>query len=129
MSRPYLTNVGNRTIEERLDQLQDLYDGWFDGQGKAVNPVTIALARAVLPKLFHGRPEHKVHIYPTPNGGINVEVDQKTYSYGILFFGDENQVEATCSYWAVDKEDPELLLCGLSADDYLLILDDWIEHL
>lgn len=128
-SRPHQTNVGHRTILERLDLLKQLEDGWLDGQGKAVAQHAYDTARHVLPKLFHGRPEHRPHVYPTPGGGINVEVDRKDYGYGILFHGQENEVEADCTYWRVDKDDSELLLTGLSADDYITILDDWIEHL
>lgn len=58
-------------MNERLAELEKLRDGWLNGDGLSVSPRVIDWCRDNLPImiLMHGHPR----IYPTPEGGIQVE--------------------------------------------------------
>ena len=131
MTRPYLTNRQGTSLVERITEIRKVcqQDGWLDGSGKAVTQQSADLAAHVVPLLFHGRPDHKPFIYPNPGDGIDVEVDLKGYSYFIDFPPDGARIEIQCVYRFDAKDDSSLELHGLTKDDFVVVLDDWIEFL
>jgi hypothetical protein len=59
---------------ERIEELAQLKDGWLDGEGKAPTELAINNAKSIstLLDLF----VEKRWIYPTPYGGIQIELDK-----------------------------------------------------
>lgn len=115
-------------IENRLSELSTLQDGWLNGEGKAIPAEVIALASYVIPKLLHGRPDHNPYIYPMPVGAVSVEVERGSHLWDLSIYADK--IEANCCYYKENADDDkELVLEGLSKEDYVAVLDDWVEFL
>lgn len=53
--------------QNRLDELATLGAGWLDGDGEAIEEEPLTLARELVTAIG-GDP----HIYPTPEGGVQV---------------------------------------------------------
>lgn len=58
--------------DHRLDELAALPDGWLDGFGRRIEPPMVDQARQLLAALS-ARQIADPSIYPTPNGGIQLE--------------------------------------------------------
>lgn len=72
-------------IDEHLTELSTLADGWLDGEGLSVQPLSISRARDVLGWVHDQWPEeaflNECYLYPTPNGGVQAEW---TYDLGCV---------------------------------------------
>lgn len=66
---------------ERLAELRQLEDGWYDGQGNGVSEAAIQSAQRLLDK----RPLMAAHylIFPTVSGGILFEIEQNGWDYSV----------------------------------------------
>lgn len=63
---------------ERFDELAEMEDGWYDGEGKAPTPQSITVARS-FDAAFSG-----AHVYPTLEGGISLEGDGNGWSWNLI---------------------------------------------
>lgn len=63
-----------RSLDDRFLELEALEDGWLDGDGCAIHPHCIELAKKVVPSI---QCDHGPHIYPTVIGGVQIEWDYK----------------------------------------------------
>jgi hypothetical protein len=77
---------------ERLHELAQLDQGWLDGDGEAIAPAALRLARAALRSLAHaGAPPPR--IYPTPEGGVQAEWSIAPWAIEALFGPDDTTPE------------------------------------
>lgn len=72
------------SVDARLDELARVQPGWFNGDGEAVDPETIAFLRQTLPEwMAAGMPRPR--LYPTLDGGVQAEWDAHGYSASAEF--------------------------------------------
>jgi hypothetical protein len=62
-------------IMSRLDELENLKDGWLEGSGSAVNKSVIEWCRSHASDFVSMADGTIPYFYPTPEGGIQVEID------------------------------------------------------
>lgn len=60
-------------VEARIQELQALRLGWFDGCGAEINPLTLKFVRACVVAVMTERPDVQPYLYPTPEGGVRLE--------------------------------------------------------
>jgi hypothetical protein len=58
-------------IADRMEKLENLSDGWLDGEGKALSKTGIQWFKDKFNQFFKNAPTPK--IYPTPEGGLSLE--------------------------------------------------------
>ncbi len=59
-------------LEQRLEELSRLENGWYDGEGVAPSPSAVATTRRLLMRLGD-LSDPRLHMFPTPDGGIEIE--------------------------------------------------------
>lgn len=94
-----LTQLGETEIKllRRLDELASLRDGWLDGQGRSPATGVIGALRAIAGELSAtGIPD--LHLYPTPEGGIQLEWRSGTTTERSV------EVKADLSIYAVEVD-------------------------
>jgi hypothetical protein len=58
---------------EQLSKLVDLKAGWYDGEGLSISPDAILRVKFTLYSMINEGSRGKFYIYPTVDGGIQVE--------------------------------------------------------
>lgn len=72
-------------LEDRLRALGTLKDGWYDGNGKAPSPEGLAWCKGVLQRVLARYPHLALRLYPTPEGGVQVEWTRGTWEASATF--------------------------------------------
>ena len=60
-------------IEQQVDSLKSLADGWLDGDGRAFDGAALAWSATLLTGIVNGFDLATPHIYPTPDGNVRAE--------------------------------------------------------
>jgi hypothetical protein len=60
-------------VDEQVDSLRGLQDGWLDGAGRALENETLAWSAKLLRGIVDGFNLATPHIYPTPEGSVRAE--------------------------------------------------------
>lgn len=101
----HLDVLPNAALAERLEELMNLADGWYDGQGKAPDKTHLAWVTEALVKLF---PEDLPFplVAPTAEGGLFLEWIQKPWrvSAEILLPAHRCELQATNTSTGQSKE-------------------------
>lgn len=114
----------------RLDVLRDLSDGWLEGDGLTPDTGVIARVREVLARLLvDHRDIPKPSIFPTPDGGIQVEWVIGRWAAEICFDagGDGLLAEATNADTGEERE--EGFPAGQVSADSATALSGWLAAL
>ena len=82
------------TINERLDELSALQDGWLDGEGKRPDPDGLEWVR----RYFDAEEEHQtglpeIRLFPTPEGNVEAEWREDGAAVSLEFDLDGRVVE------------------------------------
>jgi hypothetical protein len=78
LHEPPLENPGepqenaSAALHQRLDELRSLADGWLDGENQPPSDRVITALQSIVDMLA-GPHLPLVHIYPTPEGGVQLE--------------------------------------------------------
>jgi predicted helicase len=76
----------------RMKKLEDLSDGWLDGEGKALSKTGIQWFKDQFNQFFKNAPTPK--IYPTPEGGLSLEWQINRHDISL-----EINLEDHTAYW------------------------------
>lgn len=61
------------SVDEQVDSLKGLPDGWLDGDGRAFDGAALAWSAKLLTGIVNGFDLATPHIYPTPDGSVRAE--------------------------------------------------------
>lgn len=73
-----------KTYEQRIQELSELEDGWFDGEGYAPTEESLKTARYLSSFLVEG----KFSFFPTETGGILVECKETDLPIEFMIYSD-----------------------------------------
>lgn len=82
-----------KDISYQLSELQNLQDGWLDGECKQINPSLIELCENFLHKFVDRYSIDKIYLYPSYESGISVEWEKNNFSFDIIFSPDGKFME------------------------------------
>lgn len=79
-------------MKKRLNELSNLEDGWYDGEGLAPTNVALYIAEEVATEVVAAFPSVKYGLYPMFDGGVEMEMSTHTCDID-MEFGPGKQVE------------------------------------
>jgi hypothetical protein len=88
-------------LDNRLGELEELQEGWLDGDGLPPAPAALQSARATLAELL-GLEAPRPRVYPTPEGGVQAEWTAGNHEISLTF-----QPDGTLYAVAVNSESGE----------------------
>lgn len=117
-------------VWKRLEDLRSLRDGWLEGDGVTPDAVVVARAREVIARIlvdYRDLPRPKV--FPTPDGGIQVEWMIGDWGAELVFEPDEEGVMAEATNVETGEEREEVFAAGQVTADSTAALNGWLAAL
>ncbi len=81
-----INDISLHKCKERLNELENLGAGWYDGAGEAISAFALQSSRQLIEKFSFICEALK--IYPTEEGGVKFELDNNGWDYSIEFLPD-----------------------------------------
>ena len=103
---------------DRLEQLLALRAGWLDGTGSSVRMDAIQYADRVMTQLAALESRLAPRLFPTPDGGVQIEVDSETKRIEITI-SPELEIEGYGLDTATDGDEERILTSPEEAADFL----------
>ena len=114
-------------VWRRLVELRTLRDGWIEGEGVLPDPVVVARAREILARLLvDDRELPRPKVYPTPDGGIQVEWTLGDWGAELRFRPDENVVTAEATHLETGEQREALFGSGQVTAESTAALQSWL---
>ena len=130
LSRKRRELVRQGAIEERLEDLSGIQDGWLDGEGLALTKPALELAGNVLERLVSDLDVAMPRIYPTPEGGVQAEWILGDWGVDVTF-APEGKVFTAAATNASTREGTSTTYFEANEhlDVYVVALTDWLKEL
>jgi hypothetical protein len=114
-------------VWRRLDELRALRDGWIEGEGLPPNAVVVARAREILVRLLvEDRELPRPKVYPTHDGGIQVEWTLGDWETELRFRPDEDGVTAEATHLETSEQREALFGHGQVTAESAAALQSWL---
>lgn len=89
------SRTARTTTVARIAEMHKIEDGWLDGTGKRPTDAALALAENAMQRLSSTPQLEDAYLYPTPDGGIQVEWTINGVEITVNFLPEGNRVEAS----------------------------------
>lgn len=91
-------------VHQRMDELAALQPGWLDGDGAALGPALLATAAVIAESTAQWAGE--IGIYPTPEGGVQLEWSDAWAAHSITIGPDLRTTMTTVDRGEAERSDP-----------------------